>query len=544
MAATSDVGRLEAPVTVKAYLMCAFASFGGIFFGYDSGYISGVMGMDYFIHLYTGKEIPGAGASAAEIAAFVLPANDKSLITSILSAGTFFGAVFAGDLADWFGRRSTVILGCLVFIIGVILQTASTSIGLLVAGRLVAGFGVGFVSATIVLYMSEICPKKVRGALVSGYQFCITIGLLLASCVDYGTQNRLDTGSYRIPIALQIAWALILGGGLFLLPESPRYFVKKGNLDQAAVNLARLRGQPQGSEYIQQELTEIIANHEYEMSVIPQTGYLGSWANCFTGSIFHSGSNLRRTILGTSLQMMQQWTGVNFIFYFGTTFFQALGSIKNPFLIGLITTLVNVCSTPISFYTVERYGRRTILIWGAFGMLVCEFLVAIIGSTAGSESKHNTSAVSAMIAFICIYITFFATTWGPGAWVLVGEIFPLPIRSRGVGLSTASNWLWNCIIAVITPYLVGTEKGQANLGSKVFFLWGSLCTCCFIYAYFLIPETKGLSLEQVDRMLEETTARTSAKWVPHSTYAAEMGMTDKEGAGVEHIQHSSKTEEV
>ncbi|TGO10156.1 hypothetical protein BTUL_0143g00270 [Botrytis tulipae] len=536
LAGTTDVARIEAPVTAKAYMMCAFASFGGILFGYDSGYISGVMGMNYFINLYTGKPIPGPGASAAEKAAFVLPASDKSLITSILSVGTFFGAILAGDMADWIGRRTTVILGCFIFIIGVILQTASSGLGLLVAGRLVAGFGVGFVSATIILYMSEICPKKVRGALVSGYQFCVTIGLLLASCVDYGTQNRLDTGSYRIPISLQMAWALILGGGLFFLPESPRYYVKKGKLDQAAANLARLRGEPEGSDFIQQELTEIIANHEYEMSVIPQTGYLGSWMNCFKGGLSNPGSNLRRTILGTSLQMMQQWTGVNFIFYFGTTFFQALGSIKNPFLISLITTLINVCSTPISFYTVERFGRRTILIWGAFGMLICEFIVAIIGVTAGRLSEHNTSAVSAMIAFICIYISFFASTWGPGAWVVIGEVFPLPIRSRGVGLSTASNWLWNCIIAVITPYLVGTEKGQANLGAKVFFLWGSLCTCCLVYAYFLVPETKGLSLEQVDRMLEETTPRNSAKWVPHSTYAADMGMTDK--TSVEHVQHA------
>jgi len=545
LAATTDVERIEAPVTMKAYMMCAFASFGGIFFGYDSGYISGVMGMPYFIRLYTGLEIPGADATQAQKDAFSLPAHDKSLITSILSAGTFFGALIAGDLADWFGRRTTIILGCAIFIVGVILQTASTGLGLLVAGRLVAGFGVGFVSATIILYMSEICPKKVRGALVSGYQFCITIGLLLASCVDYATQNRLDTGSYRIPIGIQIAWALILALGLFLLPESPRYFVKKGQLEKASHVLTRLRGEPEGSEYIQQELSEIVANHEYEMSVIPQSGYFGSWLNCFKGGLSNPASNLRRTILGTSLQMMQQWTGVNFIFYFGTTFFQALGTISNPFLIGLITTLVNVCTTPISFYTVERFGRRTILIWGALGMLICEFIVAIIGVTAGRLEEHNTSAVSAMIAFICIYIAFFATTWGPGAWVLIGEIFPLPIRSRGVGLSTASNWLWNCIIAVITPYLVGKDKGEANLGAKVFFLWGSLCTACFVYAYILIPETKGLSLEQVDRMLEETTPRTSAAWVPHNTFASEMGMTEKgelAPAVVEHFQHTNKAD--
>ncbi|KAH8818525.1 general substrate transporter [Hyaloscypha sp. PMI_1271] len=529
LVATSDVNRIEAPVTVKAYLMCAFASFGGIFFGYDSGYISGVMGMEYFIHLYQGLPYLPPNPTDAQKNAFTLPDWKKSLITSILSAGTFFGAIFAGDLADWFGRRTTIIAGCLIFIVGVILQTASTSLGLLVAGRLIAGFGVGFVSAIIILYMSEIAPKKVRGALVSGYQFCITIGILLASCVDYGTQNRRNTGSYRIPIAIQMLWALILGIGLFLLPESPRYFVRKGNLEKATHVLTRLRGEPEGSEYIQQELAEIVANHEYEMSVIPQGGYFKTWASCFTGGLRNPSSNLRRTILGTSLQMMQQWTGINFIFYFGTTFFQELKTIHNPFLIGLVTTLVNVCSTPISFYIIEKYGRRSILIWGALGMVICEFIVAIVGVTKGRISENDPAAVRAQIAFICFYIFFFATTWGPGAWVVIGEIFPLPIRSRGVALSTASNWFWNCIIAVITPYMVGTGPKDANLGSRVFFVWGSLCALCFIYAYILIPETKGLSLEQVDRMLEETTPRTSAKWVPHSTFAADMGMTDKVG---------------
>ena len=234
--------------------------------------------------------------------------------------------------------------------------------------------------------------------------------------------------------------------------------MKRGRLDRATDVLARLRGQPHDSEYIQQELAEIVANHEYELSVIPQGGWLRSWYNCFTGGLFRPSSNLRRTILGSkcsrpfcvrsslthrvaSLQMMQQWTGVNFVFYFGTTFFQQLGTISNPFLTTMITTIVNVVSTPISFWTIERFGRRTLLIWGAFGMVVCQFIVGIVG-TATNQSKSDTSA---MIAFICIYIFFFASTWGPGAWVVVGEIFPLPIRSRGVALSTASNWLWNCV---------------------------------------------------------------------------------------------------
>jgi sugar porter (SP) family MFS transporter len=451
---TADTSRIEAPVTVKAYLMCAFAAFGGIFFGYDTGWMSGVLGMPYFIRLYTGLEYPSIvypntssndPAYLAYKAAFHLPARDQSLTTSILSCGTFFGAIIAGDVADFIGRRSTIISGCIIFSIGCILEVASTGLVVMVIGRLIAGAGVGFISAVIILYMSEIAPKKVRGALVAGYQFCITIGILLANCVVYGTESNDDTSSYRVPIGLQFAWALILGIGLFLLPESPRYFVKKGRLEEAAKALCSVRGQPVDSEYIQDELAEIVANHEYEMQVIPQTSYIGGWANCFKGSIFKGSSNSRRTTVGILLQMMQQLTGINFIFYFGTIFFQSLGTIQNPFLISLITTLVNVCSTPLSFYMVEVFGRRRILILGALGMIVAQFIVGIIGATAGKPENNNQSAVAAMIAFICINIFFFATTWGPAAWIVIGEIFPLPIRSRGVGLSTASNWFWNCV---------------------------------------------------------------------------------------------------
>lgn len=537
---TDYVERVEAPVTWKAYLICAFASFGGIFFGYDSGYINGVSGAEAFY-----KAVEGSNADS-------LSASNSSLIVSILSAGTFFGALIAGDIAEFIGRKWTVVTGCMIYLVGVCVQIATTpnssALGTIVAGRLIAGFGVGFESAVVILYMSEICPKKVRGALVAGYQFCITIGLLLAACIVYASENYTDARAYRIPIGIQFPWGVILAIGLACMPDSPRYFVKRGRLDAATDALSRLRGQPRDSDYIQVELAEIVANEEYERQLIPSTTWFGSWANCFKGSVWSGKSNLRRTILGTSMQMMQQWTGINFIFYYSTPFLQATGAIDNTFLISLIFTLVNVVSTPLSFWTVERFGRRTILIVGAFCMCVCQFIVAIIGVTVGFDKTHpdpespdtgiadNISAVNAQIAFIAIFIFFFASTWGPGAWIVIGEIFPLPIRSRGVALSTASNWLWNTIIAVITPYMVGTDQG--NLKSSVFFVWGSLCACAFVYSYFLIPETKGLSLEQVDQMMEQTTPRTSARWKPTTTFAAQMsqgGVLDK--AVVENIEH-------
>ena len=158
---TSNVDRVEAPVTVRAYLIVAFAAFGGIFFGYDTGWMGGVLGMDYFINQYTGAEypdvkFPGASADDAALKAykknvFAISSSNQSLVTSILSAGTFFGAIIAGDVADFIGRRLTIILGCLIFVVGGILETASTGLNVMVGGRLVAGFGVGFISAIVIL---------------------------------------------------------------------------------------------------------------------------------------------------------------------------------------------------------------------------------------------------------------------------------------------------------------------------------------------------------------------------------------------------------
>ncbi|KAJ9609055.1 hypothetical protein H2200_006826 [Cladophialophora chaetospira] len=499
--ATDDISRVQAPVTIKGYLLCSLAAFGGIFFGYDSGYVNGIMGMPYFISLYT-----GLNPATTPPTEFGLPAWEKSLIVAILSAGTFFGSIIAGDSADFFGRRTTILGGCAVFAVGVALQTASTGIGLFAAGRVVAGLGIGSVTAIVVLYVSEICPEKIRGAVVSVYGLFICIGLLVAACVDYGTQHNTNSSSYRIPVAIQFVWAIILSAGLVLLPESPRYFVRKGRPEKAAAALARLRSQPQDSEQVHFELAEIIANHQYELQLNPHTTYIASWTNCLRGGLRNPSSNLRRTLMGTSMLAFQQWGGANFIFYSSTTFFQQLGTIQNPFLMGIILTLVNVCSTPIAFWTYEHWGRRPVLLYGAAGMATCQYLVAIVGSTV---SPDNKVAVRAEIALICIYIFIFAPTWGPRPWIVAGEIFPLHIRARGIGISAASNWFWNCIIGVITPYLLGPQYG--NLGTKVFTIWGSACVLAFLFVYFLVPETKGISLEQIDKLLEEVSPRKSSK---------------------------------
>lgn len=231
--------------------------------------------------------------------------NQQSEIVSLLSAGTFFGALGSGPLADIMGRRIGLIVSCAVFIFGVILQTAASALPLFISGRFFAGFGVGLLSAIVPLYQSEVLPKWIRGPVVGSYQLAITIGLFIAACVNYGTANRDDTGAYRIPIGLQFAWGLILIVGMILLPETPRYLVKRGKDEQAAHSLSRLRKLNETDPHLQDELSEIKANHEYELSLGS-----ASYIDCFNGNLG------KRLATGCLLQALQQLTGVNFIFYY------------------------------------------------------------------------------------------------------------------------------------------------------------------------------------------------------------------------------------
>ncbi|CAK3835040.1 high affinity glucose transporter rgt2 [Lecanosticta acicola] len=455
-----------------AILIGLFVAFGGVLYGYDTGTISGILANDYWVNLFKTKGNDG------------ITAGQDSLIVSILSVGTFFGALSAAPVADTLGRRWGLLLSSLiVFNVGVILQSAATAQPLFIAGRFFAGLGVGLISAMIPLYQSETAPKWIRGAVVGAYQWAITIGLLLASIVNYTVRNRQDTGSYRIPVAVQFVWSLILVIGLIFLPETPRFLIKQDKHDQAVKSLAKIRRLPPDHSAIVEEIAEIQANHDYEMSLDKAT-----YLDILKGTVG------QRLLTGCLLQGLQQLTGVNFIFYYGTQYFENAG-FSNPFIISVITNGVNVLSTVPGLYLVEKMGRRNLLLMGAVGMAICQYIVAITGTVTDTD---NISAQKAAIAFVCIYLFFFASSWGPVAWVVTGEMFPLKVRAKCLSITTATNWLLNWAIAYATPYMVNKE--YANLGSKVFFIWGSFCWVCIVFVWFMIYETKGLTLEEVDEL--------------------------------------------
>ncbi|KAM0495715.1 hypothetical protein ACHAPB_007489 [Verticillium nonalfalfae] len=439
--------------------------------------------------------------------------SQESAIVSILSAGTFFGALFSPLLSDYIGRRMGLMISTWVFNLGVVLHTIATSIPLFLAGRFFAGLGVGLISAMIPLYQSETAPKWIRGFIVGAYQWAITIGLLLAAVVNNATARRDDSGSYRIPIAIQLAWSLILFSGLLILPETPRFLIKKDNAEQAAKSLSRLRRLPTDHQAIVAELAEVHANHEFETRMGQ-----GSYLDCFRPPI------LKRQLTGMALQALQQLTGINFIFYYGTKYFENSG-VSSGFTVSMITSAINVASTIPGMYAVDKWGRRPLLLWGAIGMCLSQLIVAVSGTVSSGQHENGEIFVKSLggqkaaVSFVCIYIFFFASTWGPLAWVVTGEIFPLKTRAKSLSITTATNWLLNWAIAYSTPYLVNYGEGYANLQSKIFFVWFGACFICIIFVWLMIYETKGLSLEEVDQLYEEVRdARKSAQWKPTSSW--------------------------
>ncbi|GAA5979624.1 hypothetical protein JCM11641_007891 [Rhodosporidiobolus odoratus] len=444
-----------------AIIMSAFAAFGGFLYGYDTGYISGVKEMPYWLEKFGHYD----GLDANGNATYAITSGDNSLVTSILSAGTFVGALCAYPAGDYLGRRYGIFFFLIFFCIGVALQTGAQNLSTFVVGRVFAGLGVGGTSCLVPMYQSECAPKHIRGAIVGAYQWMITIGLLIASIVVQQTKDHNSLSSYGIPIGIQFIWAFLLASGLAMLPESPRYLIAAGKDEQAQRALSRILGCPPDSEPVAEQYAEIAASVHHVRSLGSQT-----YIDCFR----NVNRNRLRSLTGIGLQALQQLMGINFIFYYGTAFFSNSG-IDDPFLTTIATNVVNVGMTVPGLYGIDNS--------------------VVDGNEAGQK---------VLVAFVCIFIAFFAATWGPMPWVVTGEIYPTATRGKQMSMSTASNWLFNFAIGYATPYLVDSGPGNAGLGTNVFWIWGGVSVVAIFFVYFFIPETRGLSLEQVNILYQRS----------------------------------------
>ena len=304
----------------EAILLGVTTSIGGFLFGYDTGQISGMLLFRDFMDRFGTKDDGEGGKEFVPIL--------QALLVSLMSIGSLFGALSGAYTADWWGRRKSMSFGVAIFIIGNIIQITSMNTWIhMMVGRLVAGVGVGNLSVGVPMFQSESSPREIRGAVVASYQLMITIGILVSNIINFGVRNIEDSdASWRIVIGLGIAFSLPLGIGILTVPESPRWLAAQGRWDQARISFARLRGlkhQP-NAELVENDLNEMKAILEKEKQV-----GTGSWAECF-----HWNSNIPklfwRTALGIGIHFLQQWTGVNYFFYYGKLLFcHALGHPTN-----------------------------------------------------------------------------------------------------------------------------------------------------------------------------------------------------------------------
>ncbi|KAK9359193.1 general substrate transporter [Lipomyces starkeyi] len=462
---------------LPSIIIGAFTTIGGILYGYDTGLIAGILAMEPFKQRYGVQQPDGT---------WYLPSSKKSLFVSVLSAGLFCGAFSTGYLADVRGRRLGLIFGSMIFMTGVAMQVAAANAALFGGGRFIVGFGTGAISSIGPLYQAEIAPKHIRGTITAGYHTAKTFGVLLAAIVNNSTKDRDGNSAYLIPIYIQFVWAVILISGFAFLPESPRYFMKYGMRDKARQALALIRHRDEDDALVTSELDEIEASLEVEHSI----GDV-SLRDCFK----RENKQLYRLILGMSVMAFSQLVGVNFIKYFGTDFFQQAG-ITNSFVISMATNLVSFSMTIPALYLIERLGRRSFLIIGYIGSWITQYIIAIVGLVAaGSDLARRI-----LVSFSILYIAIESAGVGPPSLVIVGEVFPLRTRAKSIALSLGCDYSWNFVIALATPYLVDSGPGNANLGSNVFFIWGSCSLLGAIFVYVWVYETKGLSLEQIDEL--------------------------------------------
>ncbi|KAI0820915.1 general substrate transporter [Trametes gibbosa] len=484
------------PIGWVAIMLAIIASMGGFIFGYDTGQISDILIMDDFKLRFAQCGTPG------DVNSCNFSTVREGLIVALLSIGTLVGALVGAPTADYFGRRYAMSLECIVFSVGVIIQITSFHSWVQFAiGRLVSGFGVGSLSAAVPMYQAETAPPQIRGTLTATYQLFITFGILVAYCISIGTRSIEGSGSWRTVVGIGLLWPLILGFGILLMPESPRWLTAHGRYPEAKRAIAATRGIPdkeaENHFFVHREMEEMRSAIEFESKV------KAGWLDCFKPERMQ----LYRTCLGMTLQMFQQLTGANYFFYYGATIFTSVG-ISDSFVTQIILGAVNFGCTFGGMYVMEKFGRRMPLIIGGIWQSIWLFIFAAAGTAKDPTKDEGIGKL--MIVSACLFILGYAMTWAPGIWILIGETFPTRTRARQAALSTASNWLWNFLLAFFTPFITKA------IGYRYGFVFAACNLTGAVIVYFFLYESSDLSLESVDMMYCDPTCKpwTSRTWAP------------------------------
>ena len=441
------------PHKVSALLTCILAALAGLMFGLDIGVISGAT---QFIQ-----------------AEFGVSDHTIEWIVSAMMFGAAVGAAFAGWLSVRLGRKRSLILGAALFVVGSLLCGGAWSPDTLIAARFILGLAIGIAAFTAPLYLAEVASEDVRGAMISIYQLMITIGIFIAFLSDtafsYSGNWRWMLGVIAIPGALFLV-------GLLMLPDSPRWLIMRQRKDEAIGVLQRLRGDP---AIVAREAADI-----EEQLATPQQGW----------HLFLENKNFRRSVaLGIALQLVQQFTGMNVVMYYAPRIFRDMGyDTAMQMWFTAAVGLTNVLATFIAIGLVDRWGRRPILY---AGFTVMAIGLGVVGTMMHlGIAGHVEQAFT--VAMLLVFIVGFAMSAGPLIWVLCSEVQPLKGRDFGIGCSTFTNWIANMIVGATFLSLLNGIGHAAT-----FWLYAALNLIFLSFTYLFVPETKGVTLEQIERNL-------------------------------------------
>ncbi|EAL92895.1 MFS sugar transporter, putative [Aspergillus fumigatus Af293] len=523
-----------------------FSTLGGLLFGYDQGVISGVITMESFgarfPHIYTDSSFKGWFVSTLLLGTVnVLIFPSKNNTDALLAA--WFGSLINGPIADRLGRKLSINLAVVVFVIGSAIQCGAVTIPMLFAGRAIAGLAVGQLTMVVPLYISEVSVAEIRGSLVVIQQLSITIGILVSYWINYGTNyiggsrcapdapfsngSKFDPyrdvpsggcdgqsdASWRLPLALQILPAMILGLGMLFFPETPRWLMMKERYDDALRSLSKLRRKARDCPELVNEYLEIKASilleNTFAREHFPNMSGLRLHAAQYL-SFLTTWARFKRLAIGCAVMFFQQFMGCNAMIYYAPTIFGQLGLDGNT--TSLLATgvygIVNCLSTLPALFLIDKVGRRPLLMFGATGTCISLAIVGGIIGAYGSDLVNHKSAGWAGIAFIYIYDINFSYSFAPIGWVLPSEIFNLSIRSKAISITTSATWMCNFIIGLVTPDMLNT----ITYGTYIFF--AAFCLLALAFTFFCIPETRGKvpaheekqRIVQIEAELRETQA--------------------------------------
>ena len=418
----------------------------------------------------------------------------QGAIGSALAAGSVVGALFAGPLSDRIGRRDAIFCACLFWLAGTAIQVACNGYGMLIGGRLINGICVGITSSQVPVYLAEIAKKEKRGSIIVIQQLAIEWGIFIMFFVGYGCSFIAGPASFRTAWGIQFIPAVILMLGIPFLPRSPRWLAKVGRTKQAIDVLARIQAHGDINDPL------VVAEWEEITTVLQaEREALQGWRKFIKNGMW------RRTFAGTSVQAWQQLSGANVMTYYVVYVFEMAGLTGNVNLVSSgVQYALFIVFTGAVFFFIDKTGRRPLLIYGALGMGICQFVVGgVLGSygtyvPGGVQGNLNVivevtgGPAHTVIAFAYLLIIVYALTLAPVAWVYAAEVWSLETRATGMALASVANWLFNFALGLFVPPAFG------NISWKTFIIFGTLCFGAAIQAFLTYPETAGKSIEEIE----------------------------------------------